>query len=247
MLGPVELVDEVDSTNRVLIDRARRGGAHGAVLVADHQTAGRGRLDRRWEAAPGTALLVSVLLRPRLAAERAFLITFAAGLAAVAACEDVAGVRSLLKWPNDLVVADDLATRKLAGLLAESVIEERTLAALVVGMGLNLRPSPRVPPGGATLEELAGRAVARDDLLGAWLEHLARRLDQLEDGGDRALLADYRQACTTLGRPVRVERPTGAVDGVALDVDAEGHLLVETASGVQTFAAGDVTHLRPGR
>src|SRR5688572_11936703 len=98
MLGPVELVDEVDSTNRVLLERARAGAPHGLVLVADHQTAGRGRLDRRWEAEPGAALLVSVLLRPDVTPDRLHRVTMAAAVGAVDACRELAGVGVSIKW-----------------------------------------------------------------------------------------------------------------------------------------------------
>jgi BirA family biotin operon repressor/biotin-[acetyl-CoA-carboxylase] ligase len=218
MLGPVELVEEIDSTNAELLRRAGDGAAHGLVLVADHQTAGRGRLDRRWEAEPGAALLVSVLLRPDLAPSRWFLLTFAAGLAAV----DVAGGQ--LKWPNDVVVGD----RKLAGLLAEA-----TNDAVVVGMGLNIRPSP--VEGAVSLVEL-DRELDRVTLLERWLAAYERRLGRLDE-----VLADYRSFCATLGRHVRVELPGETFTGLAEAVTDDGHLVV---SGREVIA-GDVVHVDP--
>lgn len=240
MLGPVELVDEVDSTNRVLLGRARRGAAEGVVLVAEHQTAGRGRLGRTWEAAPGAALLVSVLLRPRLAASEAHLVTTVAGLAAVDVCHDL-GVGVALKWPND-VVADD---RKLAGLLAESVVDGGTVVAVVVGMGMNLR-SGGLPDGAVALDELVGRPAERDEVLTAWLGHLGRRYADLRaPGGIASTVAGWRDACATLGRRVRVELPTGTLEGDAVDLDHTGRLLVATPAGTTAVAAGDVVHVRP--
>jgi BirA family biotin operon repressor/biotin-[acetyl-CoA-carboxylase] ligase len=218
VLGPVELVPEIDSTNAELLRRAAGGAAHGSVLVADHQTAGRGRLDRRWEAAPGDALLVSVLLRPVLERPRWFLLTFAAGLAAV----DVAG--GALKWPNDVVVG----ARKLAGVLAESSGD-----AVVVGMGLNLRPS--AVEGAVSLEEL-DRALDRDTVLERWLTAFSGRLDRLDD-----VLTDYRAYCATLGQEVRVELPGETFTGRAEAVTDDGHLVV---AGREVIA-GDVVHLRP--
>ncbi len=100
----VRWVDETGSTNADLLSAAAEGAGEGLVLVADHQTAGRGRLDRTWEAPPGSSLLVSVLLRPAVTVDDAFLVMSAAGVAAVDACHDVAGLRPGLKWPNDLVV-----------------------------------------------------------------------------------------------------------------------------------------------
>jgi BirA family transcriptional regulator, biotin operon repressor / biotin---[acetyl-CoA-carboxylase] ligase len=233
----VRWVDETDSTNSRLLDEARAGGPEGVVLVADHQTAGRGRLGRRWEAPPGSSLLVSVLLRPDVPLGRAHLVTMAAGLAASDACEAVAGVRPGLKWPNDLVVDD----AKLAGLLAESVVEGDALRALVVGMGLNITAAPA--EGATALADHATGAVERRPLLDAWLERLDPRLDALDE-----VLADYRPRCATLGRDVRVERPDGGVlTGTAAHVTDDGHLVVDTGRGRVAVAVGDVVHVRPSR
>src|SRR5918997_216125 len=159
----VRWVEETDSTNTRLLDEARAGAPEGVVLVADHQTAGRGRLGRRWEAPPGSSLLVSVLVRPDVPVGRAHLVTMAAGLAASDACEGVAGARPGLKWPNDLVVDD----AKLAGLLAESVVDGVDLRALVVGMGLNVTAAPA--DGATCLADHAGGPVDRRELLQARL------------------------------------------------------------------------------
>ena len=188
---------EVDSTNRVLADLARAGAPDGVVVGAEHQTAGRGRRGRTWEAPPGASLLVSVLLRPAPA-----LVTLAAGLAAAGACEAVAGVTVGLKWPNDLMVGE----AKVGGILAEAVA-----GAAVVGLGVNLAWAP---PGAARL----GTDVDRRALLNAYLTGL-------DAPGD--VLARYRDRCTTLGRRVRVELPDEAFEGVATDVDDAGRLVVE--------------------
>ena len=187
---------EVDSTNRVVADLARAGAVDGVVVGADHQTAGRGRRGRTWEAPPGASLLVSVLLRPAPA-----LVTLAAGLAAAGACESVARVDIGLKWPNDLLVDD----AKVGGILTEAVA-----GAAVVGLGVNLAWAP---PGAARL----GAQVDRQALL----DHYLAGLDAPRD-----VLARYRERCTTLGRRVRVELPDGEVEGVASDVDDDGRLLV---------------------
>ena len=234
MLGPVELAAEVDSTNRVLLERARHGAPAGLVLVADHQTAGRGRLDRTWEAAPGAALLVSVLLRPDVPPDRLHLVTAAAGLAAVESVEAAGAASVSLKWPNDVVVADG---RKLAGILAESILDGGDVAAVVVGMGLNLRSAPDE---GVALDELTSSAVGRDALLSAWLERFDAWLERL-DGVPPA----YRARCSTIGQAVSVEEPGGVSCGRALDLDDDGHLVVELEEGRRTFAVADVVHVRP--
>ena len=237
-------VAETGSTNTDLMDAARTGEPEGAVLVADHQTAGRGRLDRRWEAPPNASLLVSVLLRPSIPLGRAHLVTLVVALAAADACGDVAGVRPALKWPNDLVVDD----AKLGGILAESLLDGSTLAAVVVGMGLNVNWPPKMPA------ELASSATALNHLIGHDVDRrvlLDRFLDRLEGWYGRltetdALLGEYRARSATVGRAVRVELADSSYEGTAVDVTAEGHLVVETADGQRrTVAAGDAIHLRP--
>ena len=228
----LELLDVTDSTNRVVAERAVAGAREGLVVVADLQTAGRGRLDRSWEAEPGAALLVTVLLRPDdLPSSRWHLLTAAAGLAACRACAEVAGFAPELKWPNDLLVGE----RKLAGILAEV-----TGGAVVVGMGCNVHAAP---PGAAWVDEAGGKRVRRVDLLVAWLTALDGHLGRWEP-----LAAAYRQACSTVGRRVVVERGHDRLVGLAEGIDDEGRLVVRVDVGPPVaVAAGDVIHLRPAQ
>lgn len=221
---------ELDSTNRYLLEEGRRGVAEGLVAVADVQTAGRGRLDRRWEAPPGSSLLVSVLLRSAPEPGRAVM---AAGVALARAVGDVAGVATGLKWPNDLVVGD----RKLAGILAE-----RAGGALVVGAGCNVNWNSFPPELAATATACnleAGRVVDGDALLRAYLGALAQALD-----AGAAVVDAYRARLATLGRRVRVERPDGTFEGEATAVADDGALVVRDNTGtVRTVTAADVVHL----
>ncbi|WP_419862515.1 biotin--[acetyl-CoA-carboxylase] ligase [Candidatus Poriferisodalis sp.] len=272
----VEWRDEIGSTNTELLDRARSGAPEGTVLIADLQTAGRGRRGRRWTAPPGTSLMMSVLLRPPpgpLPPSRAALVTLAVGLAAADACEQVSGVRPRLKWPNDLVIAGhdgadhgaDRDDRKLAGILAESITTQGLLSALVVGMGLNTG-WPEVPAeleGVATSLNLeAGTPVDRTLLARRVLEGTEARYELLCRAGDgagaAAVLDEARRNSATLGRRVRVSLDAPAsngpesggswLDGIASDLDAEGRLLITDDAGrVHTVAVGDVVHLRPAR
>ena len=249
----VRRVASTGSTNTDLVELARAGAPEGVVLVADHQTAGRGRLGRRWQAPPGSSLLVSVLCRPALTLRRAHLVTVAAGLAALDAVEVVTGSRPALKWPNDVVVEEGGTTRKLAGLLAEAVVEGGALAGVVVGMGMNMRALTDRPDdlraAATSVEEVAGRSVAVDEVLVAWLAAMEHRYGVLvADGGDAATTVDHRDACATLGRRVAVELAAETVEGDAVDVDDDGHLVVEVDGARRTFPVGDVVHLRaPGR
>jgi BirA family transcriptional regulator, biotin operon repressor / biotin---[acetyl-CoA-carboxylase] ligase len=221
----IEWFAVVDSTNRYLLERASRGAREGVVAVADEQTAGRGRLGRTWIAPPGSALLASVLLRPRLAADRLHLVTLATALAAIEAVDALAGADARLKWPNDVVVDD----RKLAGILAEA----DGAGAVVVGMGLNLRADALAPE---IRENAAACDVDRQELLVAWLTRLDLRLDALDD-----CLADAVARSATVGRRVRVELTHETFDGMAERLTPEGYLVVDG----RVVAAGDVVHLRP--
>jgi len=208
------------STNAdLLADAAARPDR--SVLFADHQTAGKGRLDRRWDAPPGVNLLVSILFHdvPTHPSE----LTRRIALAAATASRELAGVDVRLKWPNDLLVDE----RKLAGILAERAAS----GDVVVGLGLNVGWAP---DGAARL----GDDLAPRDVLRALLVAYDRLPADISD--------DYRAALGTLGRRVRIELPNGVVEGTATDVEADGRLVVLDACAVtHRFSAGDVVHLRP--
>jgi BirA family biotin operon repressor/biotin-[acetyl-CoA-carboxylase] ligase len=203
------------------MEQARSGAPEGLVAVADHQTAGRGRLGRTWEAPAGANLLCSVLLRPPVVSN---LVVACVALAGRDAAQAVARVDAGLKWPNDLLVDG----AKLAGVLAEA-----EAGAVVVGIGMNVGWAP---PGAARL----GAGTSRDAVLDAFLD----ALDRWYAAGDAAVASAYRVACVTLGQPVRVELADETFDGTAADIDDDGHLLVEVGMCLRTVAAGDVIHLR---
>ena len=239
----VRWFDEIDSTNTYLRDQARNGAPEGLVAVADFQTSGRGRLDRRWDSPHGANLLASVLLRPACDAGHLHLCTGAVALAASDACREVVGVEAALKWPNDLLVAG----RKLAGVLAEAEFTGRRLAAVVVGIGLNVGwPGPDEAQG-TCLDELPGVAepVDRRRLLDRLLADLvARRRALDDDAGRRALADDIRARCVTVGQEVRVLLPSEELHGVATAIDDDGRLVIETPGGPRHVTTGDVVHLR---
>lgn len=232
----------IDSTNRYLLDLGSTDPTvDGVVAIADHQTAGRGRRGRVWDARPNSSLLFSVLLQPR-AGLSPVLMSHAMGLAVIDACESVGGLSATLKWPNDVLVGE----RKLAGVLAEAVTSGGEIQAVVVGCGLNLNWQGRLPPplrdGAVSADEVAGRAIDRDSLLSAIL----RSLDQWLNAEPADLSAAYRKACGTLGRTVRVELADGTKEGTVEDIDADGALVLRCADGsTSTVIYGDVVHLRP--
>jgi BirA family transcriptional regulator, biotin operon repressor / biotin---[acetyl-CoA-carboxylase] ligase len=241
----VRRFEQIDSTNTYLRSEARLGAPEGVVVVAEHQTAGRGRLDRRWESPPGASLLASFLFRPEFDASDLHLCTAAVALAAAQACREVAGIEALIKWPNDLVADGS----KLAGVLAEAEFTGAAVASVVVGIGLNVAwPGPE-GVGGTCLNDLRGAGAAPVnlfDLLDALLAALAPRRGRLDTApGRQAVAAELRQSCATLGQHVRVDLPTGPVVGLALNVDDAGHLVLASDEGpTVTISAGDVVHLR---
>ncbi len=249
----VRRFDVLDSTNRFLLDEARTGAPEGTVVVADFQDAGRGRLDRRWLAPPGSSLLVSLLLRPALAAEDLHLVVAATALSASDACEVAGGSRPAIKWPNDLVAGDgagSLAGRKLAGILAEADWSTSP-PAVVVGIGINVNWPEDLQPDHALAEATALNRIGgidrdRDALLEAFLGAMSVRYrDLATDGGRRRQMGEYRQRCNTIGQPVSVATHDETFGGTALDVDDGGRLLVDVGACIRTVAVGDVVHLRP--
>jgi BirA family biotin operon repressor/biotin-[acetyl-CoA-carboxylase] ligase len=243
----VRVVDEVDSTNAELVAAARAGAGDGTVLVAERQRAGRGRLGRRWESAPGAGLTLSWLVRPGPAGVRALgWLPLAAGVAVVRAVRSRAGVPAVLKWPNDVVVEGSRGG-KLAGVLVEVVPGSARPPAAVVGIGLNVSAGPAGLPAGAAgiaaLRPAGAAPLDRTALAVALLGELTEVRARWE--ADPASIGDeYRGLCATLGRAVRVLLPGGgAVEGTAGAVDGDGRLVVDGTP----FSAADVVHLRPSR
>lgn len=229
--------DETGSTNADAAAAARAGAAEGLVVVAERQTAGRGRLDRRWVSPPRAGLTLSVLLKPP---SRYGWLPLLAGVALVETVRRMGDVDAVLKWPNDLLIDG----RKCAGILAESVGD-----GVVLGIGLNVTlREPELPRPDATSLLLAGSAcVDRDPLLRALLRTLADWYQRWRDDTEGSTLPDaYRMHCGTLGQQVRVALPDGSeLAGTASDVDGAGRLVVTGPDGTPTaVAAGDIEHVR---
>lgn len=250
----VEVVATSPSTNAALAARAREGAEPGLVLVADHQTAGRGRLDRTWTTPAGAALTFSVLLAPdRVPVGRWPWLPLLVGIAVAEGVRRVTELDCRLKWPNDVLVGDPPEgsgqARKLAGILVERVEGPRGPLA-VVGVGLNVsQTEDELPVATATSLRLEGAATTDRTVV---LREVLRILEALyvqwvADGGDaaRGLRESYVRRCATLGQEVRVDLPGGEqVVGVASAIDADGRLEVRTREGSRVLGAGDVVHVR---
>ena len=242
----VEVVERIGSTNAALAAAAADDDApEGTVLVAEHQEAGRGRLDRVWASPPRAGITVSLLLRPDVPAARRAWLSLLTGVAVAEAVSEVTGVRTSLKWPNDLLAADGT---KLAGILAET-----SGAAVVVGVGLNVSTRrDELPETGTSLALVAGGPVDRASVLLAFLRTFERRYSRwvqvLGDPVSSGLAQDYLAWCSTVGTTVTVTLPDGStLEGVAEAVDWDGRLVLRTRAGVVELASGDVRHVRPGR
>jgi BirA family biotin operon repressor/biotin-[acetyl-CoA-carboxylase] ligase len=240
----LEVVAEVGSTNVDLAAAAADGAPDGSVLVAEHQGAGRGRLDRTWSSPPRAGLTVSFLVRPDVPAGRRSWLPLLTGVALAESVGAVTGVRASLKWPNDLLALDG---RKLAGILAES-----TGRAVVVGVGLNVSTrADELPPTGTSLSQVTGAPVDRGPVLLAFLRAFESRylpwVAALGDPVASGLAQDYVTWSATVGTEVTVSLPDGStLAGTAEAVDWDGRLVVLTVDGTVPLAAGDVTHVRPG-
>lgn len=237
----IDVVESTGSTNADLITRAADPEVNGAVLVAEAQERGRGRLARAWASPPRAQISLSLLVRPD-GAEPAALgwLPLLTGIAVVDALRSTARVPAALKWPNDVLIEG----RKIAGILAEVAGGPRP--AVVVGVGLNVSlTADELPVPHATSLTLAGAAdTDRTSLVLALLTEFARRYTTWRDTGwdSTPLATAYRDRCATLGSRVRAELPGGkARTGIARDIDSQGRLLIDD----EPVAAADITHLRP--
>lgn len=243
----LEVVPEAGSTNADLAAAAGREAPEGTVLVAEHQVAGRGRLDRVWTSPPRAGLTVSVLLRPDVPAARRGWLPLLTGVALAESVGEATGVLASVKWPNDLLARDG---RKLAGILAETAPSADGPTAVVVGTGLNVSTTAaELPDTGTSLAQVTGGTVDRAPVLLAFLRALERRylrwVEHLGDPVASGLAADYLRWSSTVGTTVQVHLPDGSLlDGVAEAVDWDGRLVVRTPAGTVELASGDVRHVR---
>jgi len=219
-------------------ERARAGAPEGLVVTAEHQTAGRGRLDRIWETPARSALTLSVLLRPRSSPGAWPWLPLLTGYAVASALREAA-VQADLKWPNDVLIGG----RKVAGILTERV-ETPTGPAVVAGIGINAGMTrAELPLETATSLAVEGAEADRTDLLSAVLRELRAQYDAFESGHLAELRSAYLGRCATLGRNVRVDLPTGDVlIGLATGIDEGGRLVVAGPQGEVPVSAGDVVH-----
>ena len=235
LVAPVRADEVTGSTNATALAMAEAGSPEWTLVSAAHQTAGRGRLGRVWTDRPGAALMCSFILRPSLAPAQAGLLTLLAGAALAEAARSL-GAEVGCRWPNDLETSEG----KVGGILAEASVAGDALRHVVIGAGVNLGEPPTDVPFAAALPGVAPKA-----LLCAYLRAFASRYTPHEPGFADGVLAAARMVSATLGRVVEATQADGrTVIGTALDLDAEGGLVVETTGGLSRVAFGEVAHLR---
>lgn len=242
----LEYWPEIESTNARARRLAEGGAPEGTLVITDYQSAGRGRLGRRWIAPAGSSLLMSLLFRPQVAPAQVQRLTMICGLAAVDAIESETGLRVGLKWPNDILVGG----AKVGGILTELGLTGDRVDYAVVGIGLNVNLDPAQLPRELLMESTSlayvlGESVSRLSLLRALLQAVETRYLDFHAG--HSPHGEWAERLVTLGQAVNVQLGDGVLQGVAEGVDADGALLVRSADGhLRTVLAGDVTLRRQG-
>lgn len=237
----VHFAEEVDSTNEWAKRLSREGGVHGALAVAEFQSAGKGRLGRKWTAPVGSSVMMSILLRPDFEPRLAPMLTIVMGLSAAQAVERM-GIKACIKWPNDVVVS----RKKICGILTEMSVKEGKIDYVVIGCGINvnLEALPEDIADKATSLCLeTGKTYDRNKVLAKVLECFEGNYEQFEKTKDLTLLQeDYNRMLANYGQTVRVLDPLGDYEGIAYGINISGELLVEKADGERVcVGAGEVS------
>jgi BirA family biotin operon repressor/biotin-[acetyl-CoA-carboxylase] ligase len=236
--------ESLPSTNTELARHASEGAGEGLSIVADEQTAGRGRLQRAWSSPRGAGLYFSILLQPAIAQEHWPLIVFVAALAVGDALSESCDVDTDIKWPNDLLSGE----RKICGILSETV-ETPSGRAVIVGIGINLTAEAypaELSPVATSVGEASSRAPERETVLGALLRALSRWYSLLHevDGREKVVAAWAGRSSYANGKSVQVANGDEVWQGITRGVESDGALRLETANGMKIVRAGDVS-LRP--
>ncbi|MBN1280588.1 MAG: biotin--[acetyl-CoA-carboxylase] ligase [Candidatus Thermoplasmatota archaeon] len=236
--------DEIESTNSTAKQLASAGAEHGTVVLAKTQSQGRGRFDRTWESPEGGVYL-SIILRPQVSAEQTSLLAFVAGLAVAHTIRSY-GLPAMIKWPNDVRVHH----KKIAGMLLESELVNQTVTFLIVGVGINLNIEST-----AFSNEIQSQSTSVAVELGSpveFYEFLTRLLLQFDTWYQQFLekqydqiLSHWKTASDTLGKPVRIQTKGDTLEGIAIGIDKQGFLRLQTKRGeTKTIMSGDCLYLR---
>ncbi|MFQ5669866.1 MAG: biotin--[acetyl-CoA-carboxylase] ligase [Acidobacteriota bacterium] len=240
--------DSLESTNRLLRQAASRGAREGTVILAEEQTAGRGRLNRTWESRPGVGVYLSLLLRPRVGSGGTYLFTFLPAVATARALRAVSGLPVFIQWPNDVM----LRGKKIAGILSEVRTIDGQAHEIVVGVGINVNHTPADLPAylrdfATSLAIASGRCFSRSAVIRAFLTQMERGYELLRSGNTAAVLDEWKRLCPShYGKPVVVTGgQTGPIRGSTRGIDEQGALLLETQDGgMERIAFGELRRVQ---
>jgi BirA family biotin operon repressor/biotin-[acetyl-CoA-carboxylase] ligase len=241
---PPVFLEQTGSTNVEARSLAEAGAPEWTVVAAGHQTAGRGRMGRRWMSVPGRSLLFSLVLRPTIPPEDSAMISLLAASEMAAACGRVAEVEVVSEWPNDLMAR----LRKVGGILTETALVDDMVGYFVLGVGVNVSMEhedfPEQVRATATSLSIEGGQADPSELLEAFLSSFLHAYRPTEEGFAPSVVGQYRPLCATLGRRVRATVLDGTtIEGSAVDLDDRGGLIVETNRDRKTVAFGEIVHL----
>jgi len=234
--------DSIDSTNACAKALAGCWAAEGTVVLAEYQTAGRGRLGRSWHSNPGDNLTFTVILRPSLTPSSVNILPLFTAVAVADAIESYCGVKTDCKWPNDLLVRN----RKVAGILLEGSFKQEMVEYVVIGIGLNVNQEqfpPEIAPRATSLRIASGAPVDRPKLFREIMTTIEQQYDRLTVEGYDSIIPRWLARSVIIGKKIEVSQDGTVLGGVVRGIGAEGSLLLDTGEGVRSLVAGDVTIL----
>lgn len=238
--------ESIDSTNACAKTLAETGTPEGTVVIADFQTHGRGRLGRSWKSEPGANLLFSIVLRPTIHKEQAAILTFFSAVFIAQALEHSVSQPVECKWPNDILIRG----RKCSGILLENSFSQDRFDFSVIGVGINVNQASfegELEKKATSLSREVGHSVDRTKLLQQLFREADVLLSTLKAGDLPSIMARWNSRCSMFGKPVLIEHGKERISGTALHLDDDGGLVVQTASGLSTFYAADVTIVEENR
>jgi BirA family biotin operon repressor/biotin-[acetyl-CoA-carboxylase] ligase len=236
----VFVYDSIGSTNTYAKDIAAKGAGEGTVVIADHQTAGRGRFGRIWEAETGLNVLFSLIIRPTVSMDKIGLLPFFAAVGIALAVENVAGIQCECKWPNDILSHG----KKCCGILMESVVQKEKLDYAVIGIGLNVNQKNFVDSLNSKATSLCnecGREFDRKDMFRQIMSSLELLYQPVCKGDFTAVIREWKARAAIFGKQIKLTLANDVIQGVALGLASDGGLIVETNSQQRVFYAGDVS------
>lgn len=238
---PLMFIQEIDSTNEEIKQLAQKGYPNGTTVVAETQSAGKGRLGRLWNSPTGTGLWFSFLLRPQISPNQIAGITLAVGLGVCKAIRNYTNINALIKWPNDIIIGN----KKLCGILTEMTTKSNEIENVIVGVGINvntLKFPDEINHKATSLFLETGKQVNRSDLFKNILLEIENYVEYYLDNPQSNIIEDYKKLCATLGKNVTVTRGNKILIGTAISISNDGDLIIKNQTGDKIYInSGEVT------